>query len=250
MTEQEPTLTLALDGEVPLDLFAEAVRGFQELVDALSDDVGQDAMPWVLDDLEFGSATMVVRSEAGATEPVQRIQKAFAAVGRSLEHHEAIPYSQRVASAARRISSVLNGRITSVRFEAGDETATVTSGADSPARSVVSAYGSVEGTVESASKRKRVRFTLYDFLNDRAVACYLAPNQSDLVRDAWGRRVLVRGWLTRDAVTGSPIRVSPVETVEVLPDVEAGSYQRARGVLAHMFDEEAPEAAVRRLRDA
>lgn len=250
MTDPDKTLTIALEGAVPLPLFATAVRGFDELVDALTEDVANEDLPWVIYGLEFGSATMTIRAESEALEAVARVQGAFNSVGRALRMGEPIPYSPRVVAAARRITGIIDGRVTAVRFEAGDEVTTVTTSGETARKLTVGAYGSVEGTVESATMRKGVQFTIYDALGDHAVTCRLRSDQADLVRLAWGRRALVRGWVIRDADTGRSLAVSPVDDVEVLPEVIPGAFRRARGVLAGLFEDEAPAAAVRRLRDS
>lgn len=251
MTERDPTMTLVLDGDVPLDLFAKAVGGFRELVDALTKEVGGAAIMWVVADLSIGSTSMTVRAETEQSETAWQVVGAYAEVGRALERGDRVPYGERVTQPIRAITGVLNGRVPSLRFETEDDVALVTTGGPEhlAGRAVSGAYGSVEGTVETASKRRGLRFTLYDALNDRAVACYLRSDQVDLVRGAWGRRALVRGWLTRDARTGRPLKISPVEAIEILPDVETGSYRQARGVLAGLRGTEPPEVTLRRLRD-
>jgi len=183
-------------------------------------------------------------------EDVERVVRAYAAVGRALELREVIPYSSRVANAARRLTSVLNGEITSIRFETDSDAATVTTGASDQSRAYLAAFGAIEGRIETLRSRHRLSFTLYDSLNDQAVYCSLRPEQAELVRDAWGRRVVVEGWVKREPSTGRPVEISPVENITILPEVVPGSYRRARGIAPAPADAPSTKDLIRRLRDA
>jgi hypothetical protein len=71
-----------------------------------------------------------------------------------------------------------------------------------------------------------------------------------MMRDVWGRRVIVEGLVNRDPITGQPETIRSITRVEVLPDNEPGSYRRAIGALRGRKLRLSPEAAIRRLRDA
>lgn len=245
-------MTLALGGDVPLDQFADTMERFHRLIDLLSREVGGDAeIAWTVEELSAGSAIVTVLGQAQVAETAERIGRAYSAIGRALELEEPIPYSPRIAEAARSITRVLNGKITSIRFEAMSEVATVTSEQPlSQAPAILGAWGAIEGRVETLTSRRYLGFTLYDSLHDRAVSCRLAADQADLVREAWGRRVVVRGWVRRDPASRRPVFIDPVRSIEVLAEVEPGSYRRARGVAPAAPDEGSPEVAIRRLRDA
>lgn len=247
----ETTLTVVLGGDVPLDLFAESMQRFRQLIDALTQEVsGKANIVWVVDDLAGGSAIATIRGDADQEDDVERVVRAYAVVGRALERHEVIPYSLKVQGVARSLTSVLNGKITSIRFETGDGASTVTSGTSHEPRANLAAFGAVEGRVETLRSRRRKSFTLYDSLNDLAVYCLLRPDQGELVRDAWDKRVIVEGWIKREPTSGRPVEISPVENVTILPEVVPGSYRRARAIAPARSGDEPPEALIRRLRDA
>ena len=247
----ETTLTVVLDGNVPLDQFADGMQRFRRLVETLTQEVsGKAEIAWIVDELAGGSAVATIRGEAEQVEDVERVVRAYAVVGRALERHEVIPYSPRVANAARRLTAVLGGKITSIRFETETDTSTVTEGAADQSRAYLAAFGAIEGRIETLRSRRRLSFTLYDSLNDQAVFCSLRPDQADLVRNAWGRRVVVEGWMKREPTTGRPIEINPVEAIDVLPEVEPGSYRRARAVAPARPGSPSVEDAIRRLRDA
>lgn len=247
----ETTLTVALGGDVPLDLFAISMQRFRQLIDALTQEVsGKANIAWIVDELAGGSAIATIRGKAEQEEDVERVVKAYAAVGRALERHEVIPYSTQVADAARSLTSVLNGKITSVRFETGDEASIVTTGVPNRSQAHLAAFGAVEGRIETLRSRRGKSFTLYDSLDDLAVYCSLRPDQGALVRDAWEKRVIVEGWIKREPTSGRPVSINPVENVTILPELSPGSYRRARAVAPAGPGDEPPEALIRQLRDA
>lgn len=248
------TLTLALEGDVPLDQYALALQRLAELVATLSEEVAQGtAIDWWIDDLQFGSAVATVRGEATDVEPVERVVAAYATVGRALQQHEPIPYSLKVAERAKAITSILDGKVTSVRFETDRDDAVIetpSSPMSAPPHPSLVALGAVDGRVETLTSRRSLRFTLYDALNDRAVSCYLQDGQQELMRDAWGKRCLVEGLVTRDGENGRPLAIRQVRRIDVLPEPEPEGYLKARGILQWRPPAPLPEELVRRLRDA
>ena len=249
------TVTLALDGEVQLEDFANAMVEFRKLVTALTSAVGENTkIEWVLQNLNYSSAIVSARGESANLIAVETIARAYLTVGRSLQAQEGIPYPQRVRRPAESIRNLIDGRITSIRFETGEAEAVIRR---NPARPkgvellpLVTNYGAVEGAVQTLSNRRGLRFALYDFLYDKAVSCYLSEDREEIMRDAWGRRAIVEGLVSRDPETGRPISIREVSHVEVLTDVPEGAYLRARGLLPFQSGDEYPETRIRRLRDA
>jgi hypothetical protein len=248
----ESTLTLGLGGNVPLEHFAQTVARFHQLVTHLTEEVSGDAaIAWIVDELQAGSAIITIRGEAEQPEAVSRVVRAYAVVGESLEQHLPIPYSPQVAHAAESLTKVLNGQVTSLHFEAGGEVATVTATVPTDQTvGLLSAFGSIEGRIETLSSRRGLTFTLFDARDDRAIRCYLKPDRADTVRDAWAHRAIVQGWVRRDPTSGRPVSINPVDSIEVLPEVEPGSYRRARGIAPARVDAPTISDAIRRLRDA
>lgn len=250
-------LTLALNGRLPLPLFAAAVTGFDTLVRALSAEVATaTTIGWSLADLEgsveeshINSASLTSVGESGDTESVERVVRAYGQVGKALEHGVPIPYSPPVVEAAKKVVGVLNGAITSIRFETPEEDATISTGV-TPQKKVsnLTAYGAVEGTIQTLSRRKGLRFTLYDTQFDKAVSCYLSEGQEDLMRNAWGNRAIVEGRISRDPVSGRPLTLRRITAVEIVEDCRGG-FRRARGAVRPPASMPPPEVLVRRLRD-
>ncbi len=246
------SITLALSGEVTLQEFASASADLSALVNALAADIaGKEQTEWFVEYLDAGSATMTFVGQAENEAVVEQVVRGYAVVGRSLESGETPPYSPRVEKAAKRITSLLNGRVTAVRFETPQESATVVSpSVPHEAQRQFHAYGSVEGRVQTVTSRGGLRFVLYDSLFGRAVYCYLKPGGEDLMRGAWDRRAVVEGWVSREPVTGRPVSVRQVAAVRLLDEIERGQYRRARGAVTREKGQPLPEEAVRTLRDA
>ena len=252
------TVTLALQGEVTLDTFSRAVLHFSRLVDALSVDVAApERLRWVITELEAGSAIMTARG-VGDPEAASSVSGAFINVGKALERGELDTLPERVRAEARAVVAVIDGGVEAVRFETAVADATIRSleeafaatGAPETRTSQPVAYGGVTGRVQTLSSRGVLRFTLYDTLFDRAVSCYLAEGQEELMRDVWGRMAVVEGLVTRDRATGRPQVIRGVRGVTVVREADPDAYLASRGVLRDGTARRSPEEAIRELRSA
>jgi hypothetical protein len=244
------TLTLTLEGEVPLEQFAESMMSLKKLVDALGREVsGHAKIAWIVSDLSSGSASATLRGETSELEDVERVVAAYGIVGRSLEDRAPIPYSERVRDAANALVATAKGRVTSIRLETPISRSTVVAGGANRETPFLAGYGSIEGRIETLRSRNRLSFTLYDMVDDQAVYCGLRAGQIELVRDAWGKLARVSGWIKRDASTGRPIEINPVEQIEIQQETPPGSYRKARGIAPSPVGAPSIETVIRRLRD-
>jgi hypothetical protein len=246
------TVTLRLNGDVPLAEFAKAVEGFNALVRALSAEVSADSqIDWVLSDLEFSSAIATAQGTSPEPEAVARVVGAYATVGHALETGAAVPYSKEARQAARLITSILNGRVHTLEFETAEADATVSVAPKiRPLYAQVerASFGGVSGRIQTLTNRGSLRFTLYDLLQDRAVSCYLTEGREAIMRDAWGKLAVVEGLVRRDP-TGRPTTIRRVMSVTVKPEGVVGDYLTARRASPSVSGLSA-EDAIRRLRDA
>lgn len=159
----ETTLVLALEGDVRLDQFSEAVKRFEKLLLQLTQEVAADTkIEWDLEDLQYGSAIMAVAGRADAEEPVLRVVSAFEDVGQSLQYHEPIPFSRPVAREAEALTKLISGDIKAVRLGTARKEAIIYGLFDAKqlitAKPLVS-FGSVKGRVQSISNRGKLRST-------------------------------------------------------------------------------------------
>lgn len=250
----DTTLVLALEGDVRLDQFSEAVSHFHKLLVQLTQEVAADTkIEWDLEDLQYGSAIMAVAGRADTEEPVLRVISAFEDVGQSLQQHQPIPFSRHVTREAELLTKLIGGDIKAVRLGTARKEAIIYGLFDAKkittAKPMVS-FGSVKGRVQSISNRGKLRFTLYDGVFDKPVSCYVKEDRQDILADIWDRVVFVSGRVTRQPDSGQPVSVREITSIDFVPIIEPGSYRMARGILAGSGEPEPAEVSIRRLRDA
>jgi hypothetical protein len=246
------TLTLALDGHVTLAQFACATQNLQKLVAALTVQLGRGAdVEWEIAGLEFGSAMTTVRGEGRDREAIEAVVHGYEVVGEALRRASPIPYTPRVARAAVAIADLLNGGIPAILFETANMDVIIARGSEREQRAATSgAHGAVEGRVQTLASRAGLRFVLHEKLFDTLVSCYVAHDSEELLRDVWGRHVVVEGWVNRDAISGRPLSVRRITRIDIPPEVERGHYLRARAASPIGPAEPRAEAVIRLLRDA
>ncbi|MEO8053253.1 MAG: hypothetical protein ABI833_22865 [Acidobacteriota bacterium] len=277
------TLTIVLDGEVPLAEFARTIESFYELVKALSDEVGTPDLDWVLDDLQVSSAFATIRAPHDP-QSAERVINAYAEVGHALEVDGPMEFSPRVRSAARKVVSIRDPRVRSVRFETRLRDATVKISPSKPVElppaeeaqiqveqinvtgpipvprqvsprptlsvALPPSLGGIQGRVQALSNRGGLRFTVYDLLYDKAIGCYIAEGKEELLRNIWGRLAVIEGMITRDPINGRPLSIRQVSDITMLPDPRgAREYEDARGAVTSLTGL-SPEDAIRKVRDA
>ena len=248
------TLTISLGGTLGLEAFVEAISCFGQLVQALSDEVSSsDPIDWIMADLNYGSATATIGGVSRTQRPdsVSRVIEAYAAVGGALERGQEPPYSHRVVRSARRLASLADSKVTVIRF--------VTAAAEAEIRQQPAmiipfglrriAHGIIEGRVQTLTDNRGLRFVLYEAETNKPVSCYLREDDRETMREAWGKKALVEGLISRDRMTGTPVAIRSVTSVKVVPDTDRWAYQLARGVLPRIAGEIAPEDRIRATRD-
>lgn len=247
------TLTMALMGDVPLREFASAMANFYALIDNLSGEIDKDnKIEWVIEALESGSAIATIRPLSGSTDVIRKVIAAYATVGDALKTNAPIPYSEKVSGPAKSLTQLLNGKITSLRFETYGRDITISGHYDQESKEDVTpykAFGVVKGRLQTLSSRRGVRFTLYDSVFDKAISCYLREGQDDsMLRENWGKKVLVTGLISRDHKTGKPYSIRDISAIEPVKSSPPGSWRKAMGILK-LNEGETSESAIRAARD-
>ena len=241
-------MTFELGGEVRIDDLENGVGRFRRLVSALATGV---AVTWIVEDLHIGSATITVRAESSDDVGVERILEDYARVGQILAEGEPLQFAQSNVTKAANEIALLTESHEYIRFETPytDYTiyrnGTALEESDSPR----SAIGMVTGTVQTLSSRAGLRFSLYDTIHDKSVSCYLNPGQEELMREVWGRRAQVTGTISRESGSGRPTTIRDILKVELLEEVQPGSYKLAKGAVPWQPGDMLPEEAIRRIRD-
>ena len=246
------TISLKLNGDVPLAEFSKAMGHLSALIEELTKDVsGKVEIEWEIARLEGGSATAVIAGRSYDETAVEKVVQAYEVIGEAIEKDEPIPYSTSIADEARAITQILNGKITSIEMSTEDFGVSIEKSLEIEGEyDKEYSYGTVTGTVETLSKHGRLRFVLYDSLFNRAVICYLNQDQHSLMLDAWDKRVTVAGKVFRDHVTGRPIEIRDISYVEPRKEVPPGSFMKVEGVIPWKEGDEYPEEIIRRYRDA
>lgn len=248
------SVTLELNGTVSLDVLGEELRQWSGLLREIGRDVARrEQIHWIVDGLHAGSALATAVGVGDNEEAVERVVKAYSAIGRALRQRRAIPGSWRVQRHALALIKPLRAGVESIRFETDDEDILIVDHpvvGDEDRAELVTAHGSVTGRIQTLSSRRRLGFTLYDSVFDRAVNCYLAEGQEDMARDKWDRRARVAGLVSRDPSSGRPVAVRQIQQVEVLPEPRDDAHERLIGLVPHRAGEESAAETIRRIRDA
>jgi hypothetical protein len=249
-------VTLALDGEPSLDDFAIAIEKWRELVALLTAEIAPDAdVQWLIDGLERSSAIATVRAVApdAQRERVRDVVRAYERVGAALETGEQVPFSAAISLAASTLTTVLNGRVSSISLSTSESDFTVYSPQATidiaPVARRAGAYGAVEGRVQTISNRGGLRFTVYRSIDQKAVSCYVEDGWQDIMTDAWGKVAVVEGWVTRDRLSDRPKSVRHVRTITIKGDGNPGDWREARGAVPVPIGAMSAESAVSRVRD-
>jgi hypothetical protein len=258
MANDSATLSL-LGDQVPFAAYVKAMDHFRGLIDALSTELAARAsIEWIVEDLARSSATTTIRGEAiglDATASVERVVSAYDSLAATFERGDLAGYAPKIVREITGLTDILNGKVEAIVFQSAVRETIIRKrdrageGQWQPTPAV-EAYGAIEGRVQTLTSRGGLRFTLYDALHDRAVSCYVTEGRDSLLRDIWGRRVLVEGWISRDAQSGRPLAVRQITSITELPERGPGSYRDARGAVPLKPGGLLPEVAIRRLRDA
>ena len=244
-------ITIALDGDIPLQSLADALTQLNRLVGGLAAEVAGVPIDWIVDELSFGSAVATVKGYADDTEPVLRAVAASETVFRAIENHTPIPFSRKVSRPAAELAELVGGRVIALHFYTSEEfQATIRADEGISGGRVLYRHGigRVEGVVENLFRRS-ARFMLTDKVSHRPVSCHFARGQEEVMRDIWGHPAAVTGWVTRDAATGRPLVVEHITEVQPIQEPTPGLFRRARGALARSAEGESPVDLIRKLRD-
>lgn len=251
------TATIALNGEVSIADFAKAVAHFKTMIEALSSEVANAAkIQWELDALEVSSAIVTVRGIPSVGDndiAVVEVLDAYERVGYAAQRGVESTYSLRVNNAARGLCGLINGHVSSIRFETEDADIEVISPiGNTTGHGVVGvpkeSIGTIRGRAQSMSNRGTLRFTVYDENDDHAIACYLREGLEEKMRLAWGQMCAISGTIRRSA-SGKVSTVRDVVDVVVFDEHHSGSWRDAIGCAPALAGSISIEEAIRRGRD-
>jgi hypothetical protein len=249
------TFSFTVEGDVELGSISSSLQRLATLVKELSAEIAKGTtIRWHLEDIKRGSATAVFRGDVEGSpnsDAAERIVRGLGIVATAVVAGDTIPYSMPVQEAAIALTRAIQGSITAIYVQTDEVNVAITTPIPDEEDRISRTHGlgSVDGIVETLQRRNGYAFTLYDTLLDRAITCHLRPDQEDLMREVWGKRVRVTGYIGRDPLTGRALDIRDIWQIQILPEIAPGSYKAALGLL-QSEDPTPPEELVRRLRDA
>lgn len=244
-------IALKLEGTVDLDEFAKAISAFNDLVQALTKEVGSDEVVWTISELKYGSAYAEAQGFAPTFEPVERVVSAYRTVANAISGKEPIPYSTTVVEPARRLTNIIGEKIPALSMMAGEYLATYIT---QPIERLIKteklrALGVLTGQIETL-QRRRSCFTLYDSLFNQGVQCYVEEDLMEQLRQAWGKEVSVTGVIIRDPETGRPLEMRDIIDIQLREEDQSDALRLAKGILAQYASPIPSEQRIQELRHA
>lgn len=243
-------IALKLEGTVDLDEYAKAINAFNDLVQALTKEVGDTDVVWSISDLEYGSAYVESQGYAPTFEPIERVVSAYHVVAGAISSSETIPYSYQVVESARKLASLIGENISALSMLAGERIATRIV---QPIERVIKtekvhSIGVLTGRLETLQRRRNA-FTLYDSIFDQGIQCLVADDLTEQLRQAWGKEVSVTGNIIRDPETGRPLEIREVTDIKVQEGQDDTVWQ-VKGILSRYASPIPSEIRIQEMRHA
>lgn len=254
------TVMLKVQGTVTIPEYARALALMSRMLAALTKfRAGTGALSWEVESLSGTSANTLARGNPrrhGKIVQLRQVVTDWAVVGDKMRTGApAREYPEDVQAACEGFRELVSNdrtEITKLWFENPLREVPVLRLVDrrpDPEADLMVSYGSVRGWVEAITKHAGLRFTLYDRLHHKAVSCYVAEGNQELLRNLWGRYVAVEGIVRRERESGRVISVR--EIVHAAPEKEGkpDAWRAAVGCAPSKPGDISSEEAIRRVRD-
>lgn len=252
MGTTEPTITLAVRGDIDIDTFAAAVKGLRELARALASDLTpQTQVDWELENLGVGSAVITLRAVSESEAASRAVTRAYDEIGATIAADEPLQYSEKISHCARKLARLTRRkRVRSVEFATESRAHNVTAlrtNASVPIRQTES-IGSVTGRIETLSRRGDLHLTLLDDVFNNRVALHLKAGQEEVGRSAWDQHVTVSGVVSQDPGSGRPTDIHEITSIEPVREYARGAWRAARGAIPWKPGDPPAELTIREIR--
>lgn len=246
------TLTFEMVGRVKALDLREGIILFERVVSGLTP---ARSASWLVDETRAGGGAIALRGESDDPAVLERIEAQYEKVGLTLSENRTPSHADgmtlTVMSAARDILALAE-RVDWIKMGTRNRTHLIRRKESprfaNPAGPV--SLGEVTGLAQSLNGDGGLTLVLRENIVNKPVECFFDPEYEETIREAWGKRVTVYGMVERDAMTGSPRFVRDAKKVVILPDVEAGAYKKARGIIPWKPGDPLPEEVIRLSRDA
>lgn len=236
-----PELTLYLDGpRVTSDYFMRAATAFFDLLDEVTSTYADKGRPieWVVSartgSVGLGAKPCALQARAPVVSVAKSAYSGLRLIGRSARRPA--HYNDPALESLRILANVADGtHVESVRVDMGelktDISPRMVEHIDEVFGGLVRDHGTLEGTLETVSARRRPRFVLYDVLTDEPVRCYVRPEQLPNVLAAFNKRIAVTGAI-RYRKDGTPVSIDADGIYVFPPDDELPAPEDVYGILA------------------
>ena len=246
-------LTFALDGQVTIETLAKSLAELRTIVTGLTREVEPAAdVDWIVEDLRGGSMAVEMRGsprDRSDLANVEAVSDAWLALGRQMANGHELSYAPAVVRSCRKLRDIASRGDNRMTFGNTLDDVVIRPDAQMPTPAPRKSYGSVTGRIQTISRRRSLKFTLYQLHTDFAVHCYLSADQHELIREQWGQVACVQGMLTRDTDSGRPLSIRQITNIEAMPDVPVRRFEDARGAIEWSPAHPSPEELIRAMRD-
>jgi hypothetical protein len=246
------TFSFKLNGVIHLKNFSSSLEDLFELLNVITKEIGDKSTPisWVIDELDTGSAEVIVRGESPNKDQVFSIINAYGIIGESLQNKKSIPYSARIQEKAIKLTKNVTNTINSIEMTTADHYAQFAEGLDQKYDLYEIVLGAITGTIQTVSSRRKYSFTLFDSIYDKAVKCYFSEDQEQFMRDLWDKYVVIVGKIKRERYTGRPIDIVNIHKIEVINEGILKDFKKAQGIYRWEPGDKKAEDTIREVRDA
>ena len=206
------------------EAFLKAAESFLDIVQGVGKNISSSPIDWRVEVAE-GSAILRVRAGNPNAESARSIEAIYRGMRSLRSGAKATPigFSQKEVRSAKALASVIDGtRIQTISFKNGGEAEDFPRAIIAVADAILTgenytAFGSIEGKIDSLSDKHVFTCSVFDPNLDREITCYF--QKQDVVEEAvrgFRKRVLVAG-LIRYGKEGYPTSII-VDSVRIFPD--------------------------------
>ena len=127
MTVAFDKLTLKMSGDITLRDFVKTFQEFQKLLNSVTQEINKRKnVEWNIDDLKGGSAEVTINGVSENIENIERVVTAVGSIAICLSENRVIPYPEYIARQAKRLTHVINGKVSEIHIVAGNNEASIT----------------------------------------------------------------------------------------------------------------------------
>jgi hypothetical protein len=204
--------------------FLKAAESFLDIVRGVGHNVSEVPIDWRV---EVAEGSAILRARVGNPSPeTSRSVEAIYRGMRSLKPGaKSVPFgfTQKEIRSAKALATLIDGnKVQSISFKNGGDFEDFPKGVMSVADSLLSgethsAFGSVEGKIDSLSDKQAFSCSVFDPIFNREITCYFQkPDVQEEAVKGFRKRVLASG-LVRYAKEGYPTSIV-VDAIRIFPD--------------------------------